>query len=312
MYMKSVEWEEPVAKPTDEGFIKLLANVLTKIVQENRDNKGVVTRFHSLGIPPISIADYIVRIAKHVRCSNECFVLAFVYIDRILKLHSEFCLSALNVHRFVITAVMLAAKFTDDVYYSNKFYALVGGVKVAEINLLESQFLILINYQLYVRTCDYEACRIGLGQVNVIMEPSFTSQQHLMYTQRNRNMSMSTMASMGSMAAMSSMVARSNYQQGLARCAKSHSSEPLSEWTRSHVPIFKDHMQRVQYKERLHQRDRRNGRYDCEAFVDALESRWHGNFKRKCSLRACNFACQPPLFHNNNIICNFNKKEAAW
>ncbi|KAK1442680.1 cyclin PHO80-like domain containing protein [Babesia gibsoni] len=159
--------EQFVARATDDAFIKMLSNVLLRIVSNNDSNKGVVTRFHSMNAPPISISDYVGRIARHVRCSNECFVLALVYIERITKLHKNFVISVLNVHRLIITAVMLAAKFSDDVYYSNKFYAQVGGVNVTEINLLEAQFLSMLNFQLYVSAIEYESCRMGVEKANL-------------------------------------------------------------------------------------------------------------------------------------------------
>jgi hypothetical protein len=56
----------------------------------------------------------------------------------------------------VITAVMLAVKFFDDVYYSNVYYSKVGGVKVHEMNILECRFLELIGWRLYVSPQEYE------------------------------------------------------------------------------------------------------------------------------------------------------------
>ncbi|GFE54583.1 cyclin2 related [Babesia ovis] len=155
-----------VAQATDDSFVNSLSNVLLHIVKSNETKKGVVTRFHSMNAPPISIPDYVNRIARHVRCSNECFVLALVYIERITKMHKNFVVSILNVHRLIITAVMLAAKFSDDVYFSNKFYAQVGGVNVAEINMLESQFLTMLNFQLYVNTLEYESCRMNVEKAS--------------------------------------------------------------------------------------------------------------------------------------------------
>jgi hypothetical protein len=54
------------------------------------------------------------------------------------------------VHRVVITAVLLAAKFFDDAYYNNAYYAKVGGVLVSEMNGLEVDFLFRINFSLHV------------------------------------------------------------------------------------------------------------------------------------------------------------------
>ena len=59
-------------------------------------------------------------------------------------------LTELNVHRVVITAVLLAAKFFDDAYYNNAYYAKVGGVLVSEMNGLEVDFLFRINFTLHV------------------------------------------------------------------------------------------------------------------------------------------------------------------
>jgi hypothetical protein len=45
---------------------------------------------------------------------------------------------------------MLAAKFFDDQYFNNKYYAKVGGVPCKEINSLEVEFLFLVNFSLHV------------------------------------------------------------------------------------------------------------------------------------------------------------------
>lgn len=89
------------------------------------------------------------RIHKYATCSNECFILALIYIDRLIQ-RNNFLLTELNVHRVVITAVLLAAKFFDDAYYNNAYYAKVGGVLVSEMNGLEVDFLFRVNFSLHV------------------------------------------------------------------------------------------------------------------------------------------------------------------
>ena len=88
-------------------------------------------------------------IHKYASCSKECFILALIYIDRLIQ-RNNFLLTELNVHRVVITAILLAAKFFDDAYYNNAYYAKVGGVHVAEMNNLETQFLFKIDFSLRV------------------------------------------------------------------------------------------------------------------------------------------------------------------
>ena len=48
--------------------------------------------------------------------------------------------------------MLIAAKFFDDAYYNNAFYAKVGGILVSEMNSLEVEFLFRVNYSLHVHT----------------------------------------------------------------------------------------------------------------------------------------------------------------
>ena len=59
-------------------------------------------------------------------------MLALVYIDRLIQL-DDFALTDLNIHRVVITVLMVAAKFFDDFYFNNAFYARIGGVSTREV-----------------------------------------------------------------------------------------------------------------------------------------------------------------------------------
>jgi hypothetical protein len=51
---------------------------------------------------------------------------------------------------------MTAIKFNEDDYYSNNYYAKIGGVSLQEANCLECEFLKLIQFDLYVKTELYD------------------------------------------------------------------------------------------------------------------------------------------------------------
>ena len=51
---------------------------------------------------------------------------------------------------------MLGAKFFDDQYYNNAYYGKVGGVPPKEINQLETEFLFMVNFNLFVTSEQYE------------------------------------------------------------------------------------------------------------------------------------------------------------
>ena len=111
-----------------------------------------VTPFHSSRPPAITVKSYLEdRILKYAGCSEETFILALIYMDQVVQFNPEFVISSLNVHRLLITAIMLASKFFDDVYYNNAYYARVGGISNAEVNALEMEMLRMISFSLFAR-----------------------------------------------------------------------------------------------------------------------------------------------------------------
>lgn len=111
-------------KDIDKGVgvprvLSLLSSLLERSVQRNemliegKRIEDVVTVFHGLRAPALSVRKYIERIFKYSSCSPSCFVVAHVYVDRFIQ-RTEIKLTSLNVHRLLITSIMLAAKFIDD------------------------------------------------------------------------------------------------------------------------------------------------------------------------------------------------------
>jgi len=148
-------YEEELARLGQEGLVTALANVLTHLVSLGcKAHRATI--FHAAAPPQISIQDYLARIAKYYQCSHGCLILGLIYIDRLVKLHPDFVVSSLNIHRLLSTSIMLAAKFHDDVFYSNKYYGKVAGVRVTELNRLEEKFLQLLNWHLYVVSEEYD------------------------------------------------------------------------------------------------------------------------------------------------------------
>eukprot|EP00826_Nyctotherus_ovalis_P010026 TRINITY_DN1265_c0_g3_i3.p1 TRINITY_DN1265_c0_g3~~TRINITY_DN1265_c0_g3_i3.p1 ORF type:complete len:175 (-),score=50.32 TRINITY_DN1265_c0_g3_i3:18-542(-) len=132
---------------------QLIVRLLNKILS-NLDplgmSDGILTNFDSCELPTISFHDYLARIRKYIDCSESCFILAFIYIDRALQNNSFLTLSCLNVHRLALAATILAVKYLEDLYSRNIIYAKIGGVTLAELNVLESSMLEMLEYNLYV------------------------------------------------------------------------------------------------------------------------------------------------------------------
>lgn len=148
---------EPVPVAGDE-FIRGLAVVLSLWVQETATagKPQQLSRFHSSAVPGISIHDYLKRLRKYFLCTDECFVHALVYIDRIGKHNDSMTVCDLTVHRLLMIAAMIAAKFHDDKFYANFYYGKAGGMTLKEVNLLEVVMLKELDWQVLVSVEEYQ------------------------------------------------------------------------------------------------------------------------------------------------------------
>ena len=70
--------------------------------------------FHGVRAPSISIGKYLERLYKYSSCSPSCFVVGYVYIDRLLHKHPDSLVVSLNVHRLLVTTIVVASKMLDD------------------------------------------------------------------------------------------------------------------------------------------------------------------------------------------------------
>ncbi|KAH6818844.1 hypothetical protein C2S51_002447 [Perilla frutescens var. frutescens] len=144
--------KDSIEKPQ---ILSLLSTLLEMSVQKNErmletsQTKDLISIFHGLRAPSLSIQQYIDRIFKYSCCSSSCFIVAYIYMERFIERTSLF-LTSLNVHRLLITTVMVAAKFMDDAFYNNAYYARVGGVSTAEMNKLEMKLLFSLDFRLHI------------------------------------------------------------------------------------------------------------------------------------------------------------------
>jgi hypothetical protein len=114
--------------------------------------------FGSIDPPVVHLYSYVERITRLSLCSPECYIICLLYIDRLLQSQSLNVCSN-NIHKLLITSIMIAAKFFDDSIFDNAHFAQVGGISLKEINALEIEFLKLINYRLHVEPEDFAQYR---------------------------------------------------------------------------------------------------------------------------------------------------------
>ena len=106
----------------------MLAGLLERAAKRGDDadgsGSGSAAAFRSPGgrKPEIGVRRYAERIYRYAGCSPACFVVAYAYLDRLaLGADGEeggagvvVAVDSYSVHRLLITSVMVAAKFMDD------------------------------------------------------------------------------------------------------------------------------------------------------------------------------------------------------
>uniref|UniRef100_A0A452YVH5 Cyclin n=1 Tax=Aegilops tauschii subsp. strangulata TaxID=200361 RepID=A0A452YVH5_AEGTS len=139
--------------------VSILSALLERVAERNdvvaattttAKKKKAVSAFQGLTKPAISVGGYLERIFRFAGCSPSCYVVAYIYLDRFLRRRPALAVDSFNVHRLLITSVLTAVKFVDDICYNNAYFARVGGISLMEMNYLEVDFLFGIAFDLNV------------------------------------------------------------------------------------------------------------------------------------------------------------------
>ncbi|TDL26213.1 cyclin-domain-containing protein, partial [Rickenella mellea] len=139
-----------------DHLVILIADMLERLMTHNDQiplSPESLTRFHSRSPPGISVLEYLRRIVKYANVEKSCLLITLHYIDQICARVPHFTLSSLTCHRFVIASIVVSTKALCDAFCTNNHYAKIGGVRVAELNVLEKEFLAHIDWRL---TCTRE------------------------------------------------------------------------------------------------------------------------------------------------------------
>ncbi|KAF8868081.1 cyclin-domain-containing protein [Infundibulicybe gibba] len=135
----------------EETHIDHLVDLIDRLMAHNDRiplSPESLTRFHSRSTPSISVLDYLKRIVKFTNVEKSCLLITLHYIDQICARMPLFTLSSLTCHRFIIASITVSSKGLCDTFCTNNLYAKVGGISVTELNILEREFLSVIDWRL--------------------------------------------------------------------------------------------------------------------------------------------------------------------
>eukprot|EP00040_Diaphanoeca_grandis_P004753 m.30001 g.30001 ORF g.30001 m.30001 type:complete len:369 (-) comp16196_c1_seq1:248-1354(-) len=151
---------------SQEDVLHGVAAVLDHFISESSrlpHNKVKPTEFDQDDIQ-IGISDFLDHIAKSGLCSKECYIIALVYVERLLQKHTHFVITSKNIHWLMLVSIMLASKMLDDFYCRNMYYANAGGLTLELLNQLEIKMCTLMDFDLTISVNEFELYRDSLRQ----------------------------------------------------------------------------------------------------------------------------------------------------
>jgi len=129
--------------------LRSLAMALERVCSSNADlRSNAPTVFDAVAVPAMSVHCYLVRMRRYTKFDFSCFMVAMTYLDRLCQEGSSYCPTMHNIHRLLVTALLVASKATDDVFHANLFMAQCGGISVGELNKLELELCRRLDWRL--------------------------------------------------------------------------------------------------------------------------------------------------------------------
>ena len=84
-------------------------------------------------------------------------------------MNDSFAITHSNMHRLILSAVLLTTKFWEDRFMSNRYFARLGGISLGEMNALEIELLMMLSCDLCIAPEVYSAAeaRVARGELVV-------------------------------------------------------------------------------------------------------------------------------------------------
>ena len=163
----------PQSQVINYNLLRAMSVTLTSILDSNKNlenyseilNKQSRMVFSSNIIPNISLQDYLIRIQTYSNVEKSTLIISLMYIDRLCN-KANITLTYYNIHRILFSAILLSIKYNEDSFYDNKYYSQIAGVKVKELQILEYNFIKLLNCELYVSRELYDKYQVYLENFN--------------------------------------------------------------------------------------------------------------------------------------------------
>lgn len=156
----SFESQCPISANVKNHIIKAIASNLKDIIEQNEqmgNNKYLWKDkvFYLEQVPPISLESYINHLVKCTNMNISTLILSIIYIDQFCE-KIKYILSYNNIYRLILISVFISLKYNEDKIINAKEYAIISGVSVEDLKMLEYQLCGALDFEFFVKSDYYQ------------------------------------------------------------------------------------------------------------------------------------------------------------
>jgi len=147
-----------------EKLPEIISHIFQTKIEEGdqlqKRHKNPKTYFCAKVAPALPIKKYLLHLVKHLGTPPATLILMMIYVERLLQSLTQalastgnqyqYLLTSNNAHRIVLSALLMAHKYSIDMGYPFSLLSKMVGVSSEELKILESEFLVFIKFDLYV------------------------------------------------------------------------------------------------------------------------------------------------------------------
>lgn len=156
----SFESQCPISQSLKNHIINAVVSNLKDIIVENQQNglNKYAYRdniFYLEQTPSISLEKYIRHLVKYTQMNISTLILSVIYIDLFCEKY-KFVLTLNNIYRLILISVFISLKYNEDTLINTKTYATIAGVSPEDLNNLEYQMCVALDFSFYVKSEHYQ------------------------------------------------------------------------------------------------------------------------------------------------------------
>ena len=150
----------PISPNLKSHIVKAIVANLKDIIKDNIQN-GLNNYFYRDNIfyleeiPPVSLDDYVQRLVKYTEMNISNLILSVIYIDHFC-VKFNYALSYNSIYRLLLISTYLSLKYNEDNYLSPKIYADLAGISLQDLNNLEYQMCVALDFSFFVNSDYYQ------------------------------------------------------------------------------------------------------------------------------------------------------------